>query len=169
VRERIVALLAGQGWHVTSGRLVIGDRGTAQEATAPAGGSNLRVKDLHSEVRSVAEAYLKAGHPEAAVFEVFKAISIRVKKMTGLPEDGTTLMSRALSDKNPRLVLADLNTETGRNIQTGYRFLFMGAVQGIRNPGAHEPFTSVNEHEALEKLAFASMLMRRLDDATAVD
>ena len=35
----------------------------------------------------------------------------------------------------------------------------MGAVRGIRNPDAHELFK-----EALETLAFASLLMRRLDD-----
>ena len=26
------------------------------------------------------------------------------------------------------IVLGDLSTETGRNIQTGFRFMFMGAV-----------------------------------------
>jgi uncharacterized protein Ymh len=41
----------------------------------------------------------------------------------------------------------------------------MGAVAGIRNPDAHELFEPLDEDEAFEKLAFASMLMRRLDDA----
>jgi hypothetical protein len=43
--------------------------------------------------------------------------------------------------------------------------LFKGAVQGIRNPDAHEQFKPLDEEEGLEDLAFASMLMRRLDGA----
>jgi hypothetical protein len=44
--------------------------------------------------------------------------------------------------------------------------LFMGAVQAIRNPGAHEQFEEMSDNEALERLALASLLMRRLDDAS---
>jgi hypothetical protein len=43
--------------------------------------------------------------------------------------------------------------------------MFMGAVRGIRNPDAHELFDALDAEEALETLAFASMLMRRLDEA----
>jgi hypothetical protein len=61
-----------------------------------------------------------------------------------------------------------LLTETGKNVQSGFRFLFMGAVQGIRNPDAHQQFQPLDQEEGLEKLAFASMLMRRLDEAVVV-
>jgi hypothetical protein len=37
--------------------------------------------------------------------------------------------------------------------------------RGIRNPDAHELFKALDAEEALETLAFASMLMRRLDEA----
>ena len=47
----------------------------------------------------------------------------------------------------------------------GYLFAFKGATQGIRNPDAHEQFRPLDEEEGFEKLAFASMLMRRLDQA----
>jgi uncharacterized protein (TIGR02391 family) len=60
-----------------------------------------------------------------------------VKAMTGLDEDGSKLMAHAFADENPPIILADLSTETGKNIQAGFRFLLMGAVQGIRNPDAH--------------------------------
>jgi uncharacterized protein (TIGR02391 family) len=74
-------------------------------------------------------------------------------------------MSRAFAESRPLIVLADLSTKTGQDIQAGYRFLFMGATQGIRNPDAHERFKALDAEEALETLAFASVLMRRLDDA----
>jgi uncharacterized protein (TIGR02391 family) len=70
-----------------------------------------------------------------------------------------------LSDDNPRLVLGDLSTQTGKDIQRGMRFLFMGAATAIRNPDAHEQFKALQPEEGFEEVAFASMLMRRLDEA----
>jgi uncharacterized protein (TIGR02391 family) len=165
VRKRIVALLAAQGWHVSDGRLVIGERTADTVGALTPLGQDARIAALHSDVRQVADRYLESGHPEVAIFEAFKAINNRVKVMTGLELDGSSLMGEAFKDDDPPIVLADLSTETGKNIQAGFRFLFMGAVRGIRNPDAHELFTALDAEEALETLAFASLLMRRLDDA----
>jgi uncharacterized protein (TIGR02391 family) len=164
LRKHITALLRQQGWHVLDGRLLIGERTYEEPGPVTAAGRDVRVSALHPEVRQVAERYLDRELPEVAIFEAFKAVNNRVKKLTGSDLDGHTLMGQAFSDKQPLLRLADPATETGRNIQAGYRFLFMGAVQGLRNPDAHEQFVPLDEEEALEKLAFASMLMRRLDD-----
>jgi uncharacterized protein (TIGR02391 family) len=165
LRKRITALLAAQGWHVHDGRLVIGERTTEAVGTLTPLGQDARIAALHADVREVADRYLESGHPEVAIFEAFKAVNNRVKAMTGLDLDGSKLMAEALTDSGPPIALADLSTETGRNIQTGFRFLFMGAVRGIRNPDAHELFKALDAEEALETLAFASMLMRRLDEA----
>jgi uncharacterized protein (TIGR02391 family) len=163
VRKRIVALLAAQGWHVADGVLVIGERTADVVGTLTPLGQDARIAALHADVRGVADRYLESGHAEVAIFEAFKAVNNRVKAMTGLELDGSTLMGEAFKDSDPPIVLADLSTETGRNIQAGYRFLFMGAVRGIRNPDAHELFKALDAEEALEMLAFASLLMRRLD------
>jgi uncharacterized protein (TIGR02391 family) len=165
VRKRIVALLAAQGWHVRDGRLVIGEQTFEEIGTLTPLGQDARIAALHTDVREVADRYLESGHPEVAIFEAFKAVNARVKKMVGLDLDGSKLMGEAFKDSDPPIVLADLSTETGRNIQAGFRWLFMGAVQGIRNPDAHELFKALDAEQALETLAFASMLMRRLDHA----
>ena len=86
----------------------------------------------------------------------------RVKEMTGLDADGSDLMARAFADKDGPLQIGG-SDDTGRNIQAGYRFLFMGAVRGIRNPDAHELFVPLSDEEAFELLGLASLLMRRLD------
>jgi uncharacterized protein (TIGR02391 family) len=164
-RERITGLLASQGWHVDAGRLVIGERSVAPVGALGALGQDARLAALHADVRQVADRYLQSGHSEVAIFEAFKAIHNRVRAMTGLDLDGSKLMGEAFSDSNPLIALADLSTETGRNIQAGYRLMFMGAVRGIRNPDAHELFKPLDAEDAVEKLAFASMLMRRLDEA----
>jgi uncharacterized protein (TIGR02391 family) len=170
VRERLVAVLGAQGWHVREGRLVIGDRVTDRATALTPLGADVRVAALHSDVRAVASRYIDSGHPEVAIFEAFKAINARVKKMTGRDDlDGVKLMSATFSDSNPLISLGDPSSETGRNIQAGFRFMFMGAVQGIRNPDAHEQFKALDPEEAFETLAFASMLMRRLDESGSGD
>ena len=77
-------------------------------------------------------------------------------------------MNQVFSEKTPWLLVGDITKQTGRDVQTGYRSLFVGAVQAIRNPDAHEALKDLDQEEALEALAFASMLMRLLDAATLV-
>ena len=145
VRERITALLAGQGWHVVDDKLVIGERTGAVASALTPHEQDARIGALHSDFREVADRYLESGHAEVAIFEAFKAINKRVKAMTGLDLDGSKLMGEAFANTDPPLVLGDLSTQTGRDIQAGFRFLFMGAVQGIRNPDAHELFKALDD------------------------
>jgi hypothetical protein len=49
----------------------------------------------------------------------------------------------------------------------GFHAIFRGAMLGIRNPGAHELFLTGDPQQALEYLAFASLLHRRIDVAVA--
>ena len=166
LRQRITALLAQQGWHVRDGRLVIGERTHDAAGRLTVLGRDSRVAALHPEVRQVADRYIESGRIEVAIFEAFKAVINRVKTMTGADGDGGAgLMGDVLSDENPRLALGDLSTHTGKDIQRGMRFLFMGAATAIRNPDAHEQFKALGPEEGFEELAFASMLMRRLDTA----
>ncbi|MDA8311631.1 MAG: TIGR02391 family protein [Actinomycetota bacterium] len=165
VRKRITSLLAQQGWHVREGRLVIGERVRVEPGTVSPLGRDARLAALHADIRQVTDRFVE-DHLDVAIFEGFKAINNRVKQMTGLDIDGSKLMDEALGLTNPRIQFGDLTTQTGRDIQQGLHFLFKGAVQGIRNPDAHEQFKPLDEEEGLEELAFASMLMRRLDGAT---
>ena len=164
-RRRIVNRLGRQGWHVENEVLVVGDKTTVDISTLAPMDRDARIASLHPSIREVAAKYLDSGHPEVAIFEAFKALNIRVKDVTGIDDDGQGLMGSAMRDDNPPVRFGDLSTESGRNIQAGFRFMFMGAVRGIRNPNAHEQFRPLNDEEAFEQLSFASMLMRRLDAA----
>ena len=66
------------------------------------------------------------------------------------------------------LVLADSTTQTGKDIQAGYRFLFMSSQQAVRNPAAHEEFGEPDDDEAFELFGLASLLMRKLYQVTPV-
>jgi uncharacterized protein (TIGR02391 family) len=166
VRRRLIALLGQQGWHIQDGRLVIGERTYDSAGALTPLGRDVRLAALHPEVRAVAERYVESNSIEVGIFEAFKAINNRVRELTGLDLDGVQLMNKAFSDARPVILLADLSSQTGRNIQAGFRFLFTGAVQGLRNPDAHEQFRPLDPEEGFEALAFASMLMRRLDGAS---
>ncbi len=170
IRQRITALLAQQGWHIRDGRLVIGERTHDAAGTLTALGRDVRVATLHPEIRQVADRYIESERMEVAIFESFKAVINRVKAMTGVDGDGGSgFLGRTFSDENPRLILGDPSTQTGKDLQRGMRFLFMGAAAAIRNPDAHEQFRILGPEESFEELAFASMLMRRLDAATIVE
>lgn len=62
----------------------------------------------------------------------------------------------------------DVGVEEGRSGEDerdGFFHLFRGAMVGIRNPKAHELAHGDDPNEALETLALASLLHRRLDIA----
>ena len=74
-------------------------------------------------------------------------------------------MAKAFDQDKPLLALNDGLSTSDRDEQEGFKLLFMGAMQGVRNPKAHDLFDQLAEEPALDYLAFASLLMRRLDDA----
>ncbi len=169
LRKRLVALLGQQGWHVKDGRLVVGERTYDSAGALTPLGMDVRLAALHPEVRTVAERFIESNSIEVGIFEALKLVSKRVKEMSKLEADGVALMHKAFSDTDPVIQLADLSVQTGRDIQTGYRFMFAGAVQALRNPDAHELFRPLDAEEGFEVLAFASMLLRRLDAVTDDD
>jgi uncharacterized protein (TIGR02391 family) len=74
-------------------------------------------------------------------------------------------MMDAFSENNPKIRLNTLVTESEPDEQRGYKSIFAGASAGIRNPPGHEVDTSDTLDEALDYLALASLLLRRLDAA----
>jgi uncharacterized protein (TIGR02391 family) len=165
VRRRVVELLARQGWRVEEGVLVIGPMATADASVVAPLYRDARTDSLHANIRQVAEPYLDSGHPEVAISEAFKAVNKRVQQLTKLDLDGEKLINAATGGDSPPIRFGDLDTETGRNRQTGYRLILTGVTRAIRNPNSHELFRPLDEVEAFELLGLASMLMRRLDSA----
>ena len=78
--------------------------------------------------------------------------------------DGVSLMNTMFSDKNPKIEICACNTETGKNIQMGTRFMLAGAMSALRNPQSHA-IIDLSPEEAMRRLMFASMLMFKIDEA----
>lgn len=102
----------------------------------------------------------------AAILEAFKAVSLRMRELTGLDTGGADLVGKAVGGTSPMLQIADQSTQSGCDTQAGYQHLFRGAIMGIRNPNAHELFQLLEDNEAIEGLTLASLLRDRLDAAT---
>ncbi len=123
--------------------------------------------DIHPTITGVARPRFDNGHfadaVEAALKEVNCAIKNHVRKKTGEELDGAALMQRAFSLKAPLIVLADLSTETGRNIQLGYLQIYSGAMTGIRNPKAHSNI-SIDDRRARHFIYLASLLAQVFEE-----
>jgi uncharacterized protein (TIGR02391 family) len=130
----------------------------------PLGGAPyaLALSDLHPAVQKAASLLYVNGHYAEAISAATKALEIAVRDRSGLPWSGN-LMGNAFGDGGTLSVRRHRGL-TGEDEQTGFRFLFMGAATALRNPRTHE-FIEDDSVSALEHLALASMLMRRLDQA----
>lgn len=100
----------------------------------------------------------------AALKEVNSRIKKLYKKYRGEEKDGQDLMHKAFTVSNPLLIFEGMDTESGRNVQEGYMQIFAGAMQGIRNPKAHENM-SISREDAVKRLVLASLLMDKIDEA----
>ena len=123
---------------------------------------------LHPIINRVSGDKFIQGFYADAVESALKEVNSRVKQIykqyRGEEKDGQDLMRKAFSPTNPVLIFEGIETESGRNVQEGYMQIFAGAIQGIRNPKAHEN-TYISREDAIKRLIFASLLMDKIDEA----
>jgi uncharacterized protein (TIGR02391 family) len=131
----------------------------------PTDNSLLDSLQLHNKVIEVSKKLFDNGHYADAILRAFIALNESTKLKSGLDKDGFALMNLAFSEEKPILKLNELNTMSEQDEQKGFRFIFAGSMAGIRNPSAHTTKVLNDPHEALEYLALASLLFRRLDEA----
>jgi uncharacterized protein (TIGR02391 family) len=108
-------------------------------------------------------AGLYADAVEATLKELAAVIRNLVLQRAGPELDGVSLKQTAFSPKNPIIVLANLSTQSGRDMLRGYMDLFAGTMAAIRNPKAHENIV-ITSDRALHLLFLASMLWYTLHE-----
>lgn len=124
---------------------------------------------LHPLISAASGSQIASRHYDNAVFDAFKAIEDRVKTLSGSALIGKPLMANGFNEQNPLLDIASDNLSASQKAdeREGFKFLFMGAAQALRNTRGHGPNLRTGEQEAMEMLATASLLMRVLDRADA--
>jgi len=125
---------------------------------------------LHKKISDVSLQKYNDGYYADAVESAIKEINSRLKKMyrkfKNEELDGSDLFAKVfLDDENKTLLkVSDLSTQSGKDEQKGYRFMFMGMWFAMRNPKAHENLY-MTQDEAYDRLIFISMLMKKIDKA----
>jgi uncharacterized protein (TIGR02391 family) len=117
-------------------------------------------------LRAASRRLFLDGYYARAVEEAFKCLNNTVKDRSGLAsKDGADLMREAFSANAPVLKINDLRSQSQKDEQRGYMDIYAGAMTGVRNPRAHDHRLDDEPEAALELLALANHLMRRLDAA----
>jgi len=125
--------------------------------------------ELHSKVLAASGKLLQDGHYPQAVFEAFKALEEYVKAKSGIKnKTGKNLMTYVFDENKPILKIKPSLPDTAAEEQEGFRFLFMGAMLGIRNPKAHYSVIQKDKVKTVQYLAFASLLFKIVDEATLI-
>ena len=122
-------------------------------------------RNIHQDLPPKVRELFDDGYYPEATFEAFKYLDKTVEKYSGLTESGAKLMMAAFNENNPKLKLTPLKTTSEKDEQQGYKFIFAGGVQAIRNPRGHEHSAVDNPDICLDHLSFVSLLLRRLEQA----
>jgi uncharacterized protein (TIGR02391 family) len=124
---------------------------------------------LHPMIQQHAFQLYRNGHLREAVLNSITAVFDFIRERSGLGEDGDRLIGQVFTLENPKLILSEIETDSGQNDQKGFMQIFKGAYQGVRNPKAHSLNHDLTEAKAAEYLIFASLLARRVEEATKPD
>ncbi len=124
------------------------------------------IDELHPSVSAASRGLFASGHYSQAIFEALKALEVRVQEQSGRHDLlGRDLMAQAFRLDEPAIALTAESGMAAHDEQEGLRFVFMGVMQGLRNPKAHRSTQQEDPQRAFEYLALVSVLFRRLDDA----
>jgi uncharacterized protein (TIGR02391 family) len=122
-------------------------------------------RNIHVGLPAKVRKLFDDGHYAEATFEAFKYLDKTVQKHAGISESGFKLMMAAFDESKPLVKLTPLGSTSELDEQKGFRFVFAGGVLAIRNPRGHEYSVPDDPDQCLDHLAFASLLLRRLEQS----
>jgi uncharacterized protein (TIGR02391 family) len=121
------------------------------------------LRNVHAGFPAKVRKLFDDGHGAEATFHAFKYVEKVVQKHACSMQIGEKLMMAVFNEVSPAVKLNALANSSEQDEQRGYRFIFSGAIVAIRNPGGHEITLSDDPDVCLDHLAFASLLLRRLE------
>lgn len=127
--------------------------------------ADLTARHVHPDVLCFCREELLADNYFHAVLEAVKSIADKIRTKTGLVDDGSTLLDRALAGDTPMLAINPLATENHKSEQKGFVNLVKGTFGMFRNPTAHEAriHWPISKDDAEDLLSLVSLIHRRLD------
>jgi uncharacterized protein (TIGR02391 family) len=123
------------------------------------------VRNIHPDFPGKVKKLFDDGHYAEATFEACKFLDNFVKKHAPNTKSGQDRMMKAFDESNPVIRLTGLATESEKDEQKGYKFLFAGMMVAVRNPRGHEDSLIDDPGTCLDHLGMISALLRRLKKA----
>lgn len=123
------------------------------------------VLDIHPKIVAVSESLFSTHHYSQAIFEALKLLEQEIKIKSGVMEIGKTLATKVFNENNPILKINAGQTSEDEIEREGFRFLFMGAFMGIKDPKSHANVKLEDPIKAIEYLAFISLLLRTVESS----
>lgn len=129
--------------------------------------ADLEGRGVHPDVLRFCRAELLADNYFHAVQEAVKSVADKIRTRTGLTDDGTALVDRALGGEPPLLAINPRRTASERSEQSGFANLVRGTFGMFRNPTAHDAriHWAMSKEDAEDLLTIVSLIHRRLDSA----
>ena len=121
-------------------------------------------RNIHPQIDSVSKKLFDDGHYSQSTFEAYKLLDRKVQLLANVNESGVKLMMKVFSAETPLIRLTQLSNTSEKDEQEGYKFIFSGAIQAIRNPRGHEYGLQDSPTICLDHLSLASLLLRRLEN-----
>lgn len=90
-----------------------------------------------------------------------------MRSLTGLTDDGATLVDRALSGEKPLIAINGFQSKSEQDEQKGFANLVKGTFGMFRNPTAHEARIkwAMKKEDAEDLFSVVSLIHRRLDSS----
>lgn len=134
----------------------------------------LHWRHLHSSIKDRIKTYYDNKQYAEAADQGTKIYAQIVRDASGSDKDGTKIAEVFSQNNTPLITVADLTTESGKNIQQGQEHLTRGVMAGFRNPMNHQPFdklvpSTFSQLDCLNVLSLISYLTTRLDYASHED
>jgi uncharacterized protein (TIGR02391 family) len=124
---------------------------------------SITIKD--TEIVKASRDLFVSGYYSLAVQESFKALDKFISDKSNVSNSGSTLMDQSFSPSRPILFWSNRTNQSEKDEQTGYHFMYKGAMMGIRNPVTHEINWVTEAGRALELISLAQHLIRKAKEA----
>ncbi len=127
--------------------------------------ADLNVRGAHPDVLKFCREELLADNYFHAVLEAVKSVAEKIREKTGLTDDGSVLVDRALAGNPPMLAINSLANDSQMSEQRGFANMVRGTFSMFRNPAAHEPRITwqMTKEDAEDLFSIVSLIHRRLD------
>jgi len=120
--------------------------------------------NLHESLKDDVAEMFRDGHLNEAVRKALERFEKRIQDaINDHKAFGRDLMAKVFNENNPLIPLNEMKTANDRSEQEGFKFLTMGAMSGMRNLYSHGDVEQMSAMDALERLAFVSLLFKRIE------